>query len=103
MAWEDPVDIVTPPGCNPCRFCKGHCMEAEALEHDWHGRGRVVRIWPTCDASAKALPECRLGDATLVEGEMRRTLPVVAFDMDEQRTEFAPEAEAVAEWNRMNP
>jgi len=51
-------------------------MSAEAIEDDWYGRGRVIRIWSMCDESDP-------------------------YEKDDVRTEFAPETEAVVEWNNM--
>lgn len=76
MAWEPLHDVPVPAGCVPCRLCGKRCMVAEMIEHDWEGRGRVIRIWSNCDESDD-------------------------FEKDDIRTEFEPEAEAVAEWNEM--
>lgn len=66
-----------PEGCNPCRFCGGYCMEADVVEVDWDGRGRVIRINSLCDESGHE-------------------------EKDDLRTEFEPPAEAVIAWNKMN-
>jgi len=75
--WGETKDCPMPKGCNPCRLCKGMCMEAEMVE-DYDRKIPLVRITAMCDAS-------------------------VDQHKDDIRTEFAPETEAVAEWNRMNP
>ena len=83
MTWETPKDAPVPDGCNPCRWCGRACMEVRIIESDWYGRGRVIRIESACRESDP-------GDVTLDEAMNRE---------DEVRTEFAPEVEAVAEWN----
>ena len=76
--WPPVTDCATPSGCVPCRLCGGVCMVAEAiLEGDWYSRGEVLRIMSYCDESD-------------------------ALEKDDIRTEFAPVAEAVREWNKMN-
>jgi len=74
--WSGMVECEMPDGCVPCRLCGGNCAGAEAIEEDWYGRGRVIRIWS----------ECKESDS---------------YEKDDIRTEFAPEKEAVAEWNEM--
>lgn len=83
--WPNSVDIPLPEGLNPCRACGEHCMGASAIDDDWLGRGRVIRIEALCNES--------LGDKWHPDG----------YSKDFFRTEFAPEAESVAEWNEMNP
>ena len=63
-------------GCVPCKVCGKRCMEAETVEPDWRGRGKVIRIFSGCDA--------------------------VGVEKDDMRTEFGTEAESVAEWNELN-
>ncbi len=82
--WEDATLCAVPAGCKPCRYCNGMCMEAEQIQKDWFGRGRVVRIYSMCDESDIAFENDGF------------------FWKDALRTEFGTEEEAVAEWNKMN-
>ncbi len=74
--WQPTRECNLPDGCDNCRVCGGRCMEAESIERDWHGRGRVIRIFSLCDASDD-------------------------MEKDDVRTEFGIEEEAVEEWNDM--
>lgn len=77
LVWPGTKDASVPSGCIPCRLCKGYCMKAETVEPDWHGRGKVIRIFSMCDKS---------------------------FDFPNEfvRTEFDTAENAVIEWNSMN-
>ena len=82
--FEKLLDAANPQGLIPCRHCGKMCMETELIKNDWFGRGEVIRITSMCDESADWEDG---GD----DDEWRET-----------RTEFSPEAKAVAEWNEMN-
>ncbi len=72
-----PEHAEIPEGCLSCVICGERCMEAETVEPDWNGRGKVIRIFSMCDESMEK-------------------------DNDDVRTEFGTVAEAVIEWNKMN-
>ena len=76
-AWPGTMHAVVPNGCLPCSLCEVYCMGAETVEPDWHGRGKVIRIFSLCDKSME-------------------------YDNDSVRTGFhATEEDAVEEWNEM--
>lgn len=68
------------PACmNVCRCCRKLDEAYAEAVNDWYGRGVVVRLGCLCEGS-------------------------MAMDTGrETRTEFLPEAEAVKQWNEMNP
>ena len=77
--WENSVKAEVPEGCVPCRHCKEMCMEAEAIENDWYGRGKVIRIFSMCDVIMN-----------------------IDLSKDDFRTEFDTPENARYEWNEMN-
>lgn len=85
LEWQADMPCDNPPGIKPCRYCGGMCMSTESLERDWFGRGRVIRITAMCDEIDRAM-EGSDGDEYM-------------FAKDACRTEYAPEADAVAAWN----
>ena len=75
--WPATKEAGVPSGCVPCALCNGMCMEAETVEPDWFGRGRVIRIFSMCDE-------------------------VLELSNEDFRTEFGTVEEAVREWNELN-
>jgi hypothetical protein len=75
--WDwDEKECENPAGLKACRFCGSHCYSTDWV-NDYRGRGKVIRI--SCGCSQ---------------------LP--GYEKDDFRTAcFAPEADAVAEWNEM--
>lgn len=78
MPWNPDIPVPNPPGLLPCRFCGEYCMETEQVEDGLHDppRGKLIRINAMCDA-----------------------IMPFADEKDDERTSYAPEAGAVAEWN----
>lgn len=76
MPWNPSYDAPNPPGLSPCKYCGKHCMETEQVIDGFNDRGKLIRINAMCD------------EVSLASNEK-----------DDERTEYAPEAEAVKEWN----
>lgn len=79
MPWNPNTDVPNPPFLLPCKFCGKHCMETEQVIDGFHepSRGKLIRINAMCDE-----------------------VSAHANEKDDERTSYAPEAEAVIEWNR---
>lgn len=93
VEWENPVEAPVPAEAINCKHCGGRCMYCEQLQNDWFGRGVVCRIGSLCDEAFKW--EGSHLDNAFAQYKGGK-------EIREIRTEFAPQAEAVKEWNAMN-
>lgn len=90
-SWPyDYIVVPIPEGCNPCRFCGKHCMEAETEvdkygnQPPWIGQGNT-RMYTMCD---EYYDKEEWGDI---------------FWKDDIRTEYGSPEEVRDQWNEMNP